>query len=426
LSFRLTIARRYLASPRRVTLVSVISALSVAGVALGVTALIVVLSVMNGFFDVVRDLLVSFDPHVRIEAVEGRRIDNPDSLLAIAAEIDGVESVAAYVEGKALLTYDGAPGSTQVVVVRGVDTGALAGASGDARLADAVTSGRFDVGAASEHEPPGIVVGSSLSMQLGLYPGIEGAGGSRLGLLSAQGLERLLTQPLGLPPQQAFTVRGVYELQPAYDRTNVFVGIAEAQRLFRMPGQVTGVELRLFDLDRAGSVQAALERRLDPERYRVSTWYDLQRALYDVMQLEKWGASFILMLIIVVAAFNIVGSLTMIVIEKRRDLGALRAMGATRRDIRKIFLIEGLLVGCVGAGIGLVLGLGLALLQQATGFVPLAQAEAFIIDAYPVSIRVIDVTLITLVAVGLCVVAAIYPASRASAVEPAQAVRGSG
>ena len=423
MDFRLLIARRYLASRRRITLVSVISGLSVAGVALGVTALIVVLSVMNGFFDVVRDLLVSFDPHVRIEAAEGRTLNDPEALLAAARQFGDVESAAAYIEGKALLTYQGAQGVTQVVVVRGVDPDAIVTAEADRRLADAIVSGTFSLARAGEPPLPGIVVGSSLAMQLGVYPGIDGNGGSRVSLLSGPGLERLLTQPIGLPPQQPFTVRGLYELQPTYDRNHVFVSIDEAQRLFRMPGQVTGVELRLYDLDRAGAVRDELQAILDPDLYRVSTWYDLQRALYDVMRLEKWGATFILLLIIVVAAFNIVGSLTMIVIEKRRDLGALRAMGASAGDVRRIFLLEGLLVGGLGTGIGLVLGLGLTLLQQMTGLVPLAEAEAFIIDSYPVSIRAVDVVVITVVAMSLCTLAAIYPATRAASIQPALAVR---
>jgi lipoprotein-releasing system permease protein len=421
--FRLLIARRYLASPRRVTLISVISALSVAGVALGVTALIVVLSVMNGFYVVVRDLLVSFDPHVRIEAVEGRALADPETVIAAARQIDGVESVSAYVEGKALLTVV-TGGAAQVVVVRGVDPAAMAEPEAGGRyLADAIAAGSFDL-TRPEDAPAGIVVSTAIGMQYGLYPGLDDTNGSRVALLAAPGIERLLTQPFGLPPQQPFVVRGLYELQPAYDRSHVFVSIEEAQRLFRMPGQVSGVELRLDDLERAEVVQAALQRRLDPAEYRVLTWYDLQRALYDVMQLEKWGASFILMLIIVVAAFNIVGSLTMIVIEKQRDLGALRAMGATRRDVRRIFLLEGLLVGGVGTGIGLVLGLGLVLLQQYTGFVPLAEAEAFVIDAYPVAVRASDVILIAVVAIGLCAAAALYPSARAANVEPAEAVRG--
>lgn len=418
-NFRFLIARRYLAARRQATLVTVISALSVAGVAVGVMALIVVLSVMNGFFDVVRDLLVSFDPHVRIEAAEGRTLSDADSLLALAEAIPGVESAAAYVEGKALLTFAGSRDETQVVVVRGVDPSSLAGR---AAVAEAIVSGAFDV--EREGDQAGIVVGASLALRLGLYAGLDASTGSRLGLLSAPGLERLLTQPLGLPPVQTFTVRGLYELEPGYDATHVFVALPEAQRLFRVPGQVSGVELRLDDLERADRVKEALLARLDPARYRVQTWYDLQRSLYGVMRLEKWAATAILALIIVVAAFNIVGSLTMIVIEKRRDLGALQAMGASRRDIRRIFLIEGLLVGALGSGIGLALGLGLALLQKYTGFVPLAQAESFIIDAYPVSIRVLDVVGVAVLALALCVAASLYPAARAARIEPADAVRG--
>jgi lipoprotein-releasing system permease protein len=190
-----------------------------------------------------------------------------------------------------------------------------------------------------------------------------------------------------------------------------------------MNGRVSGVELRLDDLDRAEAVKQTLQASLDPERFEVLTWYDLQRSLYDVMVLEKWGASAILLLIVVVAAFNIVGSLTMVVIEKRRDIGVLQAMGVSRRNIRRIFLIEGLLIGGVGAGVGLVLGLTAALLQQHFGLVPLLNAESFLLNAYPVSIHVPDVALIVVVSVVLCALAAVYPATRAAAIEPAHAVQ---
>ncbi len=142
------------------------------------------------------------------------------------------------------------------------------------------------------------------------------------------------------------------------------------------------------------------------------------------MRAEKWAASAILLLVVVVAAFTIVGALTMIVIEKQRDLGALQAMGASRRDVRAIFLLEGLLVGGIGAGLGLAAGLGLSLAQQAFGFVKLAAPGEFVIDAYPVSIRVLDVGLVAVVAVGLCVLASVYPATRAAAIQPARAVGG--
>ena len=429
---RLLIARRYLGSRRRLTLVSVISGIAAVGVALGVAALIVVLSVMNGFFSVVRDLLVSFDPHVRIEAAApgGITDDEVASFLEIiGAEIDGVEAVAPYVEGKALLVAEGRAPGDQVVVVRGVDAETYAAATG---VGDAVQVGAFDL--SQGEDAPGVVLGTALASRLGLYTGLPSAGGSRIELLSAEGLESALVRyPFGLPPQQRFAVRGLYELQPLYDATHVFVGLEQAQRLFRMPAGVTGVELRLADIAAADRVKEQLETAIaaqapsagvEAARFRIQTWYDLQRQLYDVMRLEKWGASLVLALIIVVAAFNIVGSLTMIVIEKRRDLGALRAMGARQSDVRRIFLTQGLLVGGIGALSGLALGLGLCWGQARYGWVKLKQAEAFIIDAYPVEVRPSDVAVIVGVTVVLCALAALYPSARAAAVEPARAVRG--
>ena len=206
----------------------------------------------------------------------------------------------------------------------------------------------------------------------------------------------------------------------------MFVGLAEAQRLFQMTGRVTGLDLRLTDLDDAAAVQGVFQERLDaafPGQYTVRTWYDLQGSLYSVMKLEKWAASAILALIIVVAAFNIVGALTMIVIEKQRDLGALQAMGASRADVRRIFLLEGLLVGGVGAGIGLALGLAVSLAQKTFGIVKMAEAGSFVIDAYPVAIRPFDVGVVLVVAVGLCALAAVYPAARAASIDPARAVQ---
>ncbi len=408
------------------TLISFISGVSVAGVAIGVAALIVVLSVMNGFYQVVRDLLVAYDPHVRIEAADARGLPNADSLAAVARSVDGVLSAAPYVEGEALLTSPDAPGLNLVVTVRGVDVQATGG------LERAVTEGGFDLSAGPDGA--GLVMGSMPAARSALIPGPARGSppASRVTLLSAPALERALAQyPLGLPATQAFLLRGVYTLDPAYDEDHVFVGLEEAQRLFRLTGRASGVDLRLDDLETAGEIREELERRLGivapgPARYRISTWYDLQASLYGVMRLEKWAASAILAMIVVVAAFNIVGALTMIVIEKQRDLAVLQAMGSSPRDIRRVFVFEGLLVGAVGAGIGLLIGLSLAIAQARFGLVKLAGAEAFVIDAYPVSIRFADVAGVALLAVGLCVAAALYPAARAAAVAPAEALRGAG
>jgi len=415
--YRLQIARRYLFSRRDVSLISIITGISMTGVTLGVAALIVVLSVMNGFYDFVRDLLVSIDPHVRVVS-EGRQgVGNADSLLSVVRGLDGVVAASPYVEGKALLLHGGEGSANRVVVVRGVDPATMAD---EQEVVQQTGFGEFDL---STHDGvPGIVLGMSLGNRLGLLPGGTTRSASRIGLLSAPAIEQTLTQIFGVPPVRRYEVRGLFEMQAAYDQSHVFVSLDEAQRLFQTSSRVTGIDVRLDNLDRAGEVKAQLQARLDASRFEVQTWYDLQKSLYDVMRLEKWVASAILMLIVVVAAFNIIGSLTMVVIEKRRDVGVLRAMGVSKSNIRRIFLTEGALIGAVGTGCGLVLGLGLALLQKHFNLVPMAQAESFMIDAYPIAIRPMDVFLVATVSFALCVLAALYPASRASAIEPARAV----
>ncbi len=417
-NYRLLIAMRYLISPRRISLISIITSISIAGVTLGVAALIVVLSVMNGFYDIVRDMLVSYDPHVRIVAAAPGGIDRHERLMHETLQLPRVTSATPYVEGKALFAYDGPTNLKKVVIVRGVDTSTLDGVS---EISQRITFGTFDL--TRRNNRPGLVVGENLAARLGLFPESEIRNPTRVALLSAPGLERLVMRGFGLPPIPVFEVRGLYELTDLYDQSHVFVSLKEGQRLFRMGENVTGIELRLTDMEDAEAVKRELERRLPADRYRVLTWYDLQKSLYDVMRIEKWAASLILALIIVVAAFNIIGSLTMIVIEKRRDLAVLQAMGVSRRSIRRIFVLEGSLIGIFGSVLGVVIGVGVSLLQKAYEIVPLARSESFIIEAYPISIQWLDVVIIVAIAMLLCIAASLYPAARAAAADPAVAVR---
>ncbi len=416
MDFRIFIARRYLLSRKRVTLISVITAISAVGVTIGVAALIVVLSVMNGFFDFVRDLLVSVDPHVRIEAAEGRRMPSPDSVRQVALSIPGVVTATPFAQGKALLAREGGTDVGKVVLVRGVDP---------ELFADDPTLSRTGFGSYELSRTaglPGVVIGIDLARRFGLSPPTGSLGASRIGLLSAADLERRISQPFSGFYLPRFEVRGVYDLESVSDESRVYVAIEEAQRLFRMGSSVTGIEIRLDDLERASEVQAILASRLPGGRFSVKTWSDLQGSLYGVMKLEKWAATLILALIILVAAFNIVASITMVVIEKRRDIGVLQAMGVSRKNVAQIFRLEGMLIGAVGTVSGLVLGLGLALAQKYFELVPLLGADSFLLDAYPVSIRLWDVVAIAAIAMSLSIVASLYPSARAAAVQPAAAV----
>lgn len=405
MNYRIFIARRYLYSRQRIPLVTIISGISMAGVAVGVAALIVVLSVMNGFYDVVRDLLVSLDPHVRIVAETGGGLpeEEADQIAEHSRQFPEVLSAEPYVEGKALLVTSAPSEVNRVVVLRGVAENATG---------EGMVAGEFDT------REQGMVMGFSLGQRLGLSPSAEN---NEAMLFSAQGLGQMLTRIFSPPAVRKFNVRGLYKLEETYDNTHVFIGIREAQDLFHLKNTVTGIELRLTDLETAQAVKQSLES-IYPNRLRVQTWYDLQRSLYDVMRLEKWGASLILALICVVAAFSIVGSLTMVVVEKRRDIGVLQAMGATSRDIRQLFLVQGGMIGMIGAGTGFVVGLGVLLLQKYFQIVPLLGAESFVIEAYPVSIQMLDLGLVLGVSFSLCLVAALYPAWRAARSEPSRAV----
>ncbi len=375
------------------------------GVAIGVASLIVVLSVMNGFYDVVRDLLVSMDPHVRIVSQHGRGLSQPEvtKIADQARQMPEVQRADPYVEGKALLVTVSQSEVNRVVVLRGVV---------DHTTGTGLVTGEFDTG------EQGMVMGFSLGQRLGLSPGSEN---NRAMLFSAQGLGQMLTRIFSPPAVREFEVRGLFRLEESYDNTHVFIGIKEAQELFHLNNAITGIELRLTDLRQAQHVKQTLEASL-PSGVTVQTWYDLQRSLYDVMRLEKWGASIILLLICVVAAFSIIGSLTMVVVEKKHDIGVLKAMGATSREIRQLFLMQGGMIGLVGAGTGFVAGLGILLLQKHFQFVPLLGAESFVIEAYPVSVQVLDLVLILGVSFGLCLSASIYPAWRAARSEPSRAL----
>ena len=425
MDYRYFIAKRYLATRKQVSYISIITGISVAGVAIGVFLLIIVLSVMNGFSDVVRGLLVGLDPHIRIVHAEQRGFRDADSLKQLVLDIPGVVDASSYVQGKALLVHEGPSDMNRVVIVRGVDADQTSKVS---RVVDQTVLGEFDL--ARKGGKPGMVIGMKLGQDLSLFPASDyerspgsNSEASKVQLLSGPGMERMLTNVFATAPLSAFEIRGLYEMEPLYDETHVFVSVQEAQRLFRMPGEVSGIELRLEDLEMAATLKPEIIAHLNDDTFEVLTWYDLQKSLYDVMELEKWGASLILVLIVVVAAFNIIGSLTMVVIEKRRDIGVLAAMGVSRKNIRRIFLLEGALIGVIGTSIGLVLGLGVSLLQKYTGLVPLAGAESFILDAYPITIQPLDVSLIAIVAMALCILAAIYPAARAAAIDPARAVQ---
>jgi lipoprotein-releasing system permease protein len=219
-----------------------------------------------------------------------------------------------------------------------------------------------------------------------------------------------------------FRITGIFESNNKdYDAGYAYISAAAAQKLFNLPGTYSGIDIRLDDFNGAEEAKAALVREL-PADMTVSTWYDLHQSLYSVMKMERWSAYVLLCLIVLVATFNMLGSLTMAVIEKRRDIGVLKAMGMTPGGIVRIFMVEGLLIGVIGTALGIVIGLGVLLLQVRYQIFPL-DPTVYIIPAIPVEIRWTDFLAITAASVGLSFVAAYYPARRAAATLPTEVLR---
>lgn len=402
------IAKRYLFSKKRVSLISVLTLISIAGVTVGTALLIVILSVFNGFFDVIQSLLRTYDPDIRIQSAASPSFVADSTWLSGFDDIADVVGVTRYVEGKGLIAYEGT--RDKVVIVKGIET------SSYFPLIEQEKAGNMVIPRLSVVDrQPGILIGNDLRSQLGVVPG------DRLALLSPEGMRRSLTQFSG-PRFYSFEVRGIYQLASVYDGSIVFVELQAAQRLFNTRNAITGVDLRLVSPDRADAVKALLLERLGPE-YDIKTWYDLQKPLYDIMYIEKWAAYVILSLIIAVAVLNIVGSLTMIVIQKQRDIGILMSMGFTPQHIRSIFMYQGIYIGLIGSVVGGLLGFIVCYLQDTYGLVKLSGSAAFLIDAYPVMMRWTDIVAVLTVTIALCLLAALYPARRASSVDPSAAVR---
>lgn len=401
--YTLHIARRYLLAKKEAGFITVISLISVIGVTVGVAALVVVLSVFNGFSALVTDILVGFDPHIRIQRTAETAPEDLASLDSAAASLGGVTGISPYVSGKGMLI---SPRSSKVVMLRGLDPDRVGDVSG---VADAMVDGAYP-----DRNGGGIVLGFNLADKLGLSIG------DTVHIVTATGAHDAVMN--FIPPElHAFRVTGVYESDnKEYDGMYAFMTVTDAQRIFRSPA-VHGADIRLADIGDAGDAKERLEARYGGA-FAVQTWFDLHRDLYSVMQIERWTAFIILSLIIGVASFNLMGSLTMTVIEKTRDIGILKAMGARDRDIRSIFRFEAVIVGVTGSALGVALGLLVCELQVRYHLFAL-DPNVYIIPAIPVQVRTGDLIIIPAATLLLCTVASYFPSKRASALPPSDAVR---
>jgi len=402
------IAKRYLISKHKINFITIISFISVAGITIGVAALIVVLSVFNGFGSLVTKYLMNFEPHLRVQAVTEEGAENVTKISDLLKSTESIAAYTPFVKGK-VLAYN--KGITNIVNLKGIDP----------QLSDDVYNIKPDIlygndSIFSQRTFPQVILGLQLAVKM------QVSAGDTLMLISPANIERAVTQ-LSLPLTKQVVISGIYSSNNNdYDESYIITDIKFVQYLLGYKNNFQGYEIRLKDTDDAFETQNILRSKLDADNYSVSTWYDFHRELYSVMKIERWTAYIILSLIIAVATFNILGSLSMSVIEKRRDIGILTAMGINQKSVVKIFMFEGILIGVIGTLLGVIIGYIVCYLQINYNLYPLNPAQ-YKISGLPLEIRLSDFFYISGAAMILTFLSALYPAKRASKINPLEAIK---
>jgi len=385
------ISRRYFLTLQKERFISVISLISCLGIAIGVMALIIVIAVMTGFDNDLKDKIIGANPHIIIQSEDG--IADFQQVKSLIEGLKGVRDVAPYVSGQAFLYYKDKVLSLNL---KGVDQ---ASESRVTRILGYMEGGRLNL------PPGGIVLGKELAAVLGLSVGDE----------------VVLSSPVvGL--NTPFKVSGIFHTgMYDYDLNLAFLNIKDAQQFFGVGTLVTQVGVRLDNPYLAPQVKKELNRIL-PAGLHSRTWMDINKNFFSALALEKLAMFIILTLIVLVACFNIVSTLIVMVVEKTKDIGILKAVGVSQGQVRRIFMWGGLIIGTGGILFGIIGGIILCLLLKKYQFIQLPQ-DIYYIDHLPVALRGLDVAAIAGSALLICFLATIYPASKAARLVPADALR---
>jgi lipoprotein-releasing system permease protein len=407
----LSIAWRYLRSRRGSKLLSLISVIAIGGVVVGVSALIVIMGVMTGLQNDLREKILIGSPDVRVLTVGADMVmkDWESTLKTVNAQ-PGVVAAAPFVSSKALVSgghkyIDGA--AVMGIVPEGLGKPVTT-------IRSFATAGDFRF-STPDGKRRGAVLGERLANRLGVYPGVDSVTLTTIGGVSP------VTGTL-LPREIPLEVTGVFNTGMfEYDDRYVFVSLEVAQELAGLGNDVTGLEVATKDRWAAAEVGAALQKKLGYP-YRTEDWQAQNNSLFQALKLEKLGMTLILMLVILVAAFNIVGTLTMVVADKTKEIGILRAMGMPASSIRRIFLAQGIMIGVVGTALGLALGIIAAVALDEFKLIPL-NPEVYFIDHLPVARQPLDIAVTVVASLLIAAVATVYPALQASRLLPVEAMR---
>lgn len=407
MSFELFVARRYLTARQKQAFISVISLISVLGVGLGVASLIVVVGVMHGFSTELRDKILGINAHM-VAAVAGGAMHDYRELMGKAEAVPGVLGATPFVYTEVMLS---SARGVKGVVLRGVDP-----ASAGKVLA---LPKEMIVGSLDDLEIPGpfpgIVLGRELADRLGLIVG------ETVNLMSPAGKE----SAAGFSPKvKTFVLRGLFKSgMYEYDSTLAYVTIPAAQELLGFKRDIaTGLELKVADVDAVDTLAPKVRAALGGPPLFVRTWIDMNGNLFKALHLEKTAMFVILVMIVVVGCFSIITTLIMLVMEKTRDIAILMSMGATPAAIRKIFMLQGIIIGVVGTALGYALGLGVALALEKYQFIKIP-GDVYPMDHLPVRLDWSDMVIIGVTALALCFLATMYPARQAARLSPVEALR---
>ncbi|MFQ5449383.1 MAG: lipoprotein-releasing ABC transporter permease subunit [Nitrospinaceae bacterium] len=426
MSYELFVSLRHLRAKRTQKFISLNTWISIGGVALGVMALIVVIAVMSGFSKDLRDKILGTNSHAVVTNLNQGGIGDFNKIIQQVQSVPGVVAAAPFIMNQVMLTFRG---RVSGIAVRGVDILREAGVSD---LRKNMIKGQLDfletekkenktTAGPQEFKRPGVILGKELARRLGAHMG---------DIVSMVSPASRIT-PMGLiPKMKLFQVAGIFESGMfEYDSNLAFISIPAAQKFFSMKEKVTGVELWVDDIDQAPRIASEIQHKLGFPFF-VRDWMRMNKNLFSALRLEKIVMFVILILIILVAAFNIVSTLFMVVMEKTKEISILKSMGATKNSILKIFSFEGLIIGLTGTFLGCIGGFTIVpnlneivgLIEKVFGITAFP-SDVYYLDKLPSEIQYMDSFLIVVFSIVICFVASLYPAWRASRLNPVDGLR---
>ena len=411
------VARRYLRSKETSGFVSVIAYMAVGGVVLGVAALIIILSVTNGFSGEIKSRLIGMNAHINIRRFDGGPIVEYRALIDKLKDWPEVVGVSPVIDSKVIIVSKRDFGRVDGIPVWGIDPQTFPTVSDLPRHLQYAEDGEVLLGDVPEMNKKGIILGEHLARRLQVGPGFE------VLLLTIRNLDVEGAVMDGFAPKTwPFLITDHFESgMYQYDDNYAFIHIEDAQRILGLGDAATDIHLHVGDIYRARKIRDALAEEFDYP-YRVSDWSQLFPEFFLWIELEKWAIFIALSLIVLVAAFNIMSILVMSVLIKTSEIGILRAMGCTVGEIYRVFVYQGLFIGGVGTAVGSLIGFAVCYAQQRFNIISIP-GDVYLINSLPVDMNVFDFVLVIAVSMTICLLTSIYPARKAASLMPVQAIR---